>query len=98
LVARSNKRTATNAHRPDRRPRQGGLAKLNDIIEGFVTEDQLAIKLRKTVRTLRRWRLTQEGPPWAKYGTTVIYPIDEIGPWLHQQIKWPPRSGKRASA
>lgn len=48
----------------------------------YLSEDQQACELRKTVRTLRRWRKKREGPPFTKNGKDVLYRRDWTAQWL----------------
>jgi hypothetical protein len=66
-------------------------------LSDYLTEDQLSIKLGRKKRTLRLWRQRREGPPWVKYGPTIVYPSDEVDPWLRSLIQHPQRRGKRAA-
>lgn len=52
-----------------------------------LTPKELAEKLRVSTRTLKRWRRNHEGPPYAKFGARVIYPLDQVDIWLAQRLR-----------
>ncbi len=67
----------------------------------YLTEQQLADRLKKhtgtgCVRTLRSWRQRRMGPPWAKPGKRILYPIDGFAEWLRAQVQQPVRSRRAA--
>ena len=39
----------------------------------WLSEDEAASFVGKTIRTLRQWRQKREGPPFAYFGRTVRY-------------------------
>jgi hypothetical protein len=39
----------------------------------WMSEQEAAAEVHKTVRTLRQWRKKREGPPYAFFGRTVRY-------------------------
>lgn len=51
-----------------------------------LTPKELAEKLRVSTRTLKRWRRNCEGPPYAKFGSRVIYPLAPVEVWLEQRL------------
>ena len=51
-------------------------------IFGYVPEDELAPVIRKSPRTLQRWRRLGEGPPHTKIGRTVYYNLEAVRKWL----------------
>ena len=66
------------------------------------TEKELAYLLKEKTgfgceRTLRKWRQQRIGPPWVKFGKTILYPDDGFEEWLHSQVQQPVRSRKRAA-
>jgi hypothetical protein len=44
------------------------------ILEGYVTERELARQLDKSLRTVRRWRGKREGPPSTRIGDATSPP------------------------
>jgi len=63
-------------------------------LPGYRTEAEKANQLGVTVRTLRKWRQRRIGPPFAKYGKTVVYPDDDD--WLRNLVQQPIRSRRAA--
>jgi predicted DNA-binding transcriptional regulator AlpA len=55
----------------------------------LLTERDLADFLAVSVKTIERWRLFNEGPPYKKLGSklrsTVRYRMDEVERWLQDQ-------------
>jgi len=62
-------------------------------LPGYLSEQEQAERLNRTVRTLRAWRRRREGPPWVKMGGSVLYP-DNLD-WLKAQIHQPVRSRRQ---
>ena len=76
-----------------------GEAAPSSILEGFVTQEQLAEMLGVGVRTLRRWHHLRFGPPSRRIGRRVIYLQSEVRSWvLAQDGRAPalPRPGRGA--
>ena len=74
------------------------------VLEGYISETDLAHQLNRSVRTLQRLAATRSGPPRIKIGRLIFYRIDSVRTWLAQQEKRPPtgfqssgRQLKRAS-
>jgi hypothetical protein len=61
-------------------------------LAGYYTEAELSHLLKKGQRTLRKWRLAGEGPPFAKLGVTIIYPIAGVDKWLARRVQTPARA------
>jgi hypothetical protein len=78
-----------------RRLDPGGLRKrgppLSSLLEGYITEKQLAELLRRTVRTLQIWRKERTGPPVTKIGATIFYEIEGVRAWLRSKSQPMPR-------
>jgi len=52
----------------------------------LLSEDETATALRKSPRTLKRWRALREGPPWVRVGgQSVFYRRSSIEKWLDAQ-------------
>ena len=52
------------------------------ILDGFITEKQLAKLLGRGERTVARWRKQQIGPPFVKNGREIFYNVDASRAWL----------------
>jgi hypothetical protein len=52
------------------------------LLTDWVTEEQLAGELSKSVRTLWRWRLAGIGPAFSLIGSTIVYSREDIMRWL----------------
>jgi hypothetical protein len=47
-------------------------------------------------RTLRSWRKQRIGPPVAKFGHLIVYPMDAFEAWLRASVQQPARSRRTA--
>jgi hypothetical protein len=52
------------------------------LLDGYVTETELARELKRSERTLIRWRVKREGPPVTFVGRTPMYRLDSAIAWL----------------
>lgn len=48
----------------------------------FLTEPEVADRLRVSLACLRRWRLERRGPRFVKVGSLVRYPAEELDRWI----------------
>jgi len=65
------------------------------LLAGYLTEPELATEVRRSTRTLKRWRRLRIGPPFVFLGREPIYPIAGARDWLRSgEIK--PRRGSRS--
>jgi hypothetical protein len=69
------------------------------LLDDFLTEAELVAELKAKTgkgskRGLRDQRAKRTGPPWAKYGNLVIYPIPAFKEWLLAQIVRPVGAGR----
>jgi hypothetical protein len=67
----------------------------SDLLAGYLTENEQAALLKKTVRTLRGWRKRREGPPWTKNGKQFLYNIEWTREWLAANRQDPVRPHRR---
>lgn len=56
-----------------------------DILKDYISRDDLAAKLGKSVKTLVRWELDGKGPPVTRIGRDVFYSLSSFERWLKQQ-------------
>jgi hypothetical protein len=71
------------------------------VLDNHLTDEELAKELKKKTgfgceRTLRKWRDQRVGPPWIKFGMSILYPIDGFEAWLKAQVQLPVRSRRAA--
>ena len=52
------------------------------ILEGYLTEDQLAAEIGRSPRTIARWRALGEGPPVTRIGRQILYRESSAKAWL----------------
>jgi hypothetical protein len=55
------------------------------ILSEFLTKEELAVELRRNVRTLDRWDALGLGPPRTCIGRTVLYRRASVQKWLASQ-------------
>ena len=58
---------------------------------GFSNETLTAHELNVTVRTLRKWRQLQIGPPWTEVGRQIFYSDESRAAWLRSREIQPDR-------
>ena len=51
----------------------------------FLTERETAKLLRVSARTLQRWRLTGDGPPFCAFGGRRLYGRGDVMSWAEAQ-------------
>jgi len=52
------------------------------VLEGYLTESELATQIHRSVRTLARWRAIGEGPPCLRLGREIYYKKSSVAAWL----------------
>ena len=55
------------------------------ILEGYLTQPELAKQLGKSTRTLERWDSQRTGPPPTIIGRRKLYHVDDVRTWLKGQ-------------
>jgi predicted DNA-binding transcriptional regulator AlpA len=54
----------------------------------LLTQREAAMTLRLSVRTLERWRVSGEGPPFAKLGRRRVgYCSDDLEAWIASRVR-----------
>jgi hypothetical protein len=61
-------------------------------LAGYSTESETAEELNVAVRTLRKWRTLQIGPPWTAVGRQIFYSDASRAAWLRSQEIQPERA------
>ena len=54
------------------------------VLNGYLTDEELAEELHVSLRTLRRWRVERRGPPFIKTGHQVLYSKSTVMRWLER--------------
>jgi hypothetical protein len=52
------------------------------LLDEYLTEDELAEQIGRTLRTIRRWRALGEGPPWCRVGRQTFYRKQTVRAWF----------------
>jgi hypothetical protein len=55
------------------------------VLDGYISETDLARRLNRSVRTLQRLAARRRGPPRTKIGRLIFYNVDHVRDWLAQQ-------------
>jgi hypothetical protein len=64
------------------------------ILDGYITEQELATQLKRKPSTVERWRRLRVGPPFVRNGKTPLYHVESAQAWLRAGgVK--PRRGTR---
>ena len=56
-----------------------------EILKDYLSREQLAANIGKSVKTLVRWELDGKGPPVTRIGRDVLYSIPSVEKWLQAQ-------------
>lgn len=56
-----------------------------ELLDGWITRAQLAVELAVSVDTLCRWDTRRIGPPSVRAGRKVLYRVEAVREWLHEQ-------------
>jgi hypothetical protein len=54
----------------------------DEILAGYVDKPSLALALKKSERTIDRWRGAPDGLPHTMIGATVLFRIESVRGWL----------------
>ena len=68
----------------------------NRLLEGYVSEHEMAEERGVALRTLRAERQRGDGPPWIKITKLVFYPVEGFRAWLKAIEQRPARARKAA--
>ena len=55
------------------------------VLDGYISEADLARQLHRSVRTLQRLAARRLGPPRTKIGRLIFYNIEHVRDWISQQ-------------
>ena len=58
----------------------------NDLMDGFITEEEICGQIKVTRRTFRRWRRLGEAPPFVKIGSRRLYHVASVREWMKGRI------------
>jgi predicted DNA-binding transcriptional regulator AlpA len=72
------------------------MSKATKILDGYLSERDLAAQLGISLRTLYRWNDRGFAPPRIVLGRKIIYSADAVRSWLDSQAT-KPRRGRRAT-
>ena len=52
----------------------------------LISQREAAMRLTLSERTLERWRVSGEGPPYAKLGRRVLYRQSDLDEWIAARV------------
>ena len=52
------------------------------LLEGYLSEAEMAAEINRGVRTLQRWRTLQIGPPYTLINLQPVYNLERAREWL----------------
>lgn len=52
------------------------------VLDGYMTQAELAKELGRSLKTLTRWRTMKKGPPFIRMGPDILYPREGVKRWL----------------
>jgi excisionase family DNA binding protein len=55
----------------------------NPLLADFMTQEEAAAELGIHVKTLQRWRVDNQGPPYTKLGRRILYQRSAVKQWIH---------------
>jgi hypothetical protein len=59
-----------------------GRPKATTVLDGYMTEEELAEEIGRGVRTLARWRALGEGPKFVRIGRQLLYRRESVRAWI----------------
>jgi hypothetical protein len=65
------------------------------MLEEWMSEEEAAAAIAKTVRTLRQWRRRRTGPPYSFFGRTVRYHLPTFVEFFKSRQVMPARERGR---
>jgi hypothetical protein len=71
-------------------------AAANCLLEGYISESEMAEARDIAIRTLRAERQRGDGPPWVKITKQIFYPVEDFRAWLKSIEHRPVRARKAA--
>jgi Helix-turn-helix len=60
-----------------------------ELLKDYLSREQLAAELRKSVKTLVRWENDDKGPPVTRMGRDPLYYRPSVEKWLRSQEQSP---------
>ena len=59
-----------------------GRPKATPVMDGLMSEEELAAEIGRGVRTLARWRSIGEGPKFVRIGRQLLYRRESVRAWI----------------
>lgn len=63
-----------------------------EVLQGYLTRDDLAKQMGVHPRTLERWHRERQGPPCVMIGRFRLYRVAAVREWLESREQGPTRS------
>jgi hypothetical protein len=62
------------------------LSEPRDSVDEWLTPEELAADLERTVGTLQNWRSQKRGPAYARWGKSVRYRLRDVEAWKRSTL------------
>ena len=67
-----------------------------NLLEGFLTRDQLAEALGRSIRTIDRWQTLRAAPPRLVLGKLILFRVESVQEWLKSLEQQPRRKVRKS--
>ncbi len=67
----------------------------NSILSEYMTKAELAAQLQRSIRSVDRWSLTGDGPPFVRIGRKTLYRRAAVVEWLRGLEITPGRGARK---
>ena len=65
-----------------------------ELLDGYMSREEVAKELGVNPRTLDRWHQMREGPPRTRIGKKVVYARTDVAGWIEANREATPDAGK----
>jgi hypothetical protein len=77
---------------------KGSDEKKSSLLQGYISEAELADELGLSLRRVRHMKQMRTGPPFSTFGQTTLYSRDAVLAWLKSLEVAPPRTRSNRAA
>jgi hypothetical protein len=61
------------------------------VLDGYLSEKELAAEIGRSIVTLRLWRRKGDGPPFVRIMKTPFYNVEKVRGWIAAQERKQPK-------
>lgn len=62
------------------------------VLDGYLSESELAAEIKRSIVLLRLWRRKGTGPAFVRVGRTPYYKIETVRSWIDAQERKQPKA------